>query len=56
VKAKDATVIGSIGVDKRQLLLKQPTSIRSSGDEVMEALAKRFEQLARDNTKVVSDQ
>ena len=57
VKAKDAAIIGSIGVDKRQLLLNQPTSIRGT-DTGMAALAAQFEQLAQQSRErsVVSDQ
>jgi hypothetical protein len=57
VKGKDAAVIGAVAIDKRQILLNKPTSIRGTASEGMAALAKQFEELARaSQTKVVSEQ
>ena len=57
VGAKDLSVITAISIDKRQLLLSRPTSIRGNTDG-MAALAAQFEQLAQQSRErsVVSDQ
>lgn len=54
MKGKDTATVSAIMIDKRQILLNQPTSIRGES-QGMEALAEQFKQLAaRMDEKVVS--
>ena len=47
MSGKEAALVGAINVDKRQLLLNQPTSISSSsGSKRIEDLVKKFQDLA----------
>lgn len=56
MKGKDLAVVAAISVDKRQILLNQPTSIRGESAGMQE-LAKQFEQLARESkARIVSEQ
>ena len=53
---KDLAVVGSIAVDKRQLLLNQPTSIRADSTGMTD-LVRQFEALSqRHAERVVSEQ
>ena len=57
VKGKDAATIAAIMIDKRQILMNQPTSIRADASNSMQALAEQFAKLAaKHEEKVVSDQ
>ena len=57
MKGKDVATVAAIMIDKRQILLNQPTSIRGEANQGMEALANQFKELAqRMDQKIVSDQ
>ena len=56
VSGRDATWMGAVAVDKRQLILIRPTSISGKAED-MTALIERFEILARESqAKIVSEQ
>ena len=57
MNGKDVATVAAIMIDKRQILLNMPTSIRGESAG-MDALAKQFEELARASRErqVVSDQ
>jgi len=51
VKGKDAATIAAIMIDKRQILLNQPTSIRGDAAGGMADLLKQFKDLAAQNSR-----
>ena len=55
ISAKDATVVAGITYDKLRLSLNLPTSIRSTPDNNLEALAKRFAKIAEEHRREVID-
>jgi hypothetical protein len=55
ISAKDATVVAGITYDKLRLSLNLPTSIRSTSDNSLEALAEKFKKIARDYQREVID-
>ncbi len=55
ISAKDATMVAAIGYDKLRLSLNLPTSIRATSDNSLEALAKKFEKIAKERQREVID-